>query len=389
MSRVELAQIRATSPTLAEAMRACSLRAGLSRASGSSRFVLGNPKAWLGTAYHEVLEKIVAGELGQETLDVAIERLWNQAITTQQQRADGHALNRRFGPPMTWPGFHVVRASVVLRAQDLSPEPASATVPAAKRASGAGLGGSRREQEFTAFDGKLVGRPDVVQAGEIIDYKSGTIMEHDEATLTDVVKAAYVRQLRIYGYLVKETLGWWPLRGLLLPIAGAGVEVALEPSDCAQEATEAVALLDAYNRKVRTGAASEELASPSPQSCRWCPYKLLCAAFWKAASPEWSEQVDGPAVEGVVAEAPSAIHGGAARSIALDVRAGTEARGRAQIAPLNPAVHPAVLTLAAGDRVRLVGLRARPDGVLVPTQRTILARIGDLPAVNLQSGGAS
>ena len=30
----------------------------------------------------------------------------------------------------------------------------------------------------------------------------------------DVVKAAYVRQLRIYGYLVKENLGWWPKRGL-------------------------------------------------------------------------------------------------------------------------------------------------------------------------------
>src|SRR5262249_1710927 len=52
-----LPEIRATSPTLAETMRSCLMRAGLSRASGSSSFVLGNPKAWLGTAYHEVLEK--------------------------------------------------------------------------------------------------------------------------------------------------------------------------------------------------------------------------------------------------------------------------------------------------------------------------------------------
>ena len=59
MPMLELPEIRATSPTLAETMRACLLRAGLSKASGSSNFVLGNPKAWLGTAYHEVLEKIV------------------------------------------------------------------------------------------------------------------------------------------------------------------------------------------------------------------------------------------------------------------------------------------------------------------------------------------
>lgn len=373
--------MRATSPTLAETMRACFLRAGLTKATGTSRFVLGNPKAWLGTAYHEVLEKIVEVDLGQETLDAAVERLWNQAIATQQQHADIHPLDRRFGSPTAWPGYHVARASVVLRAQELSAAPAAAAAPAAKQAARAGLGGSIREQEFTAFDGKLLGRPDVIRASEVVDYKSGAIVEYDEATQTDVVKAAHVRQLRIYGYLVKEMLGWWPLRGLLLPLAGAGVEVALEPSDCAREATEAVALLDAYNAKVRAGVAPEEFGSPSPQGCRWCPYKLLCPSFWQTASPAWSGQLDGAAVEGVLPEAPSVIHAGAARAVALDMEAGSEARLRAQIAPLNPAAHPAISTLAAGDRVRLVGLRARPDGVLVPSDRTVVFRVDDLPLV--------
>lgn len=387
MSTLDLPEIRATSPTLAETMRACLLRAGLSKATGSSKFVLGSPKAWLGTAYHEVLEKIVEVDLGQETFDAAVERLWNQAIATQQQRANGHALDRRFGSPTAWPGYHVARASVVLRAQELSVGTSPAVAPAAKQASGPGLGGSIREQEFTACGGKLLGRPDLIRAEEVVDYKSGAIVEYDETSQTDVVKAAYIRQLRIYGYLVKEKLGWWPLRGLLLPLAGAGVDVALEPSDCAREATEAVALLDAYNGKLRAGAAPEEFASPSPQGCRWCPYKLLCAAFWQAASPDWSGQLDGAAVEGVLVGAPTVIHAGAARAVALDIQTGSEVRRRAQIAPLNPAAHPIVATLAAGDRVRLVGLRARPDGVLAPTQRTVLARVVDLPTVALAAKG--
>jgi hypothetical protein len=253
--------------------------------------------------------------------------------------------------------------------------------PAAKQASGPGLGGSIREQEFIACGGKLLGRPDVIRASEVVDYKSGAIVEYDEAAQTDVVKTAYVRQLRIYGYLVKEKLGWWPLRGLLLPLAGAGIEIALDPLECAREATEAVALLDAYNGKVSAGAAPEEFASPSPQGCRWCPYKLLCPAFWQIALPEWSGQLDGAAVEGVLAEAPSAIHAGAARAVALDIQAGSEARRRAQIAPLNPAAHPGVITLAAGDRVRFVGLRARRDGVLVPGERTVMCRLDDVPIV--------
>ena len=55
----------------------------------------------------------------------------------------------------------------------------------------------------------------MIRPDEVIDYKSGAILEHDAAAETDVVKAAYVRQLRIYGYLVRQSLGWWPERGVL------------------------------------------------------------------------------------------------------------------------------------------------------------------------------
>jgi hypothetical protein len=381
VSTVQLPEIHATSPTLAETMRACLLRAGLSRAAGSSSFVLGNPKAWLGTAYHEVLEKIVEVDLGQETAGAAVERLWNKSIADQQRRADAHGLDRRFGSPPTWPGYHVARASVELRAQELCAGLPPTIVPGEQQASNAGRGGSVREQEFTGYGGKLLGRPDVIRPREVIDYKSGAIFEYDEATQTDLVKAAYVRQLRIYGYLVKENLGWWPLRGLLLPLAGAGVEVALDPSDCTREAAEAVALLDSYNGKVHAGVPLNDFASPSPLGCRWCAYKLLCPAFWQASSPDWSGQLDGAAVEGPLAGAPTVIHAGAARAITVNIKAGSEARHRAQIAPLNPGAHPVVTTLAAGERVRVVGLRTRRDGALIPSNRTVLFRSDDLPLV--------
>lgn len=384
MPTLELPEIRATSPTLAETMRACLLRAGLSKASGSSSFVLGSPKAWLGTAYHEVLEKIVEIDLSQESLDGAVERLWDLAIAAQQQRADAHVLDRRFGSPTTWPGYHVARASVLLRAGELSATPASAVAPATEEPR-TSLAPTIREQEFTAFGGRLLGRPDVIRASEVVDYKSGAIVEHDAATQTNVVKVAYVRQLRIYGYLIKQKLGWWPKRGVLLPLGGAGVEVELEPSECEREASDAVALLDVYNGKVRSGSAPKEFTSPSPESCRWCAYKLVCPVFWQAASPDWSGQLDGAAVEGPLVGAPTMIHAGAARAIAVDVQAGTEARRQAQIAPLNTSGHPVIATLVQGERVRLVALRQRTDGMLVPGQRTVLCRVSDLPSVTTKS----
>lgn len=380
---LSLPLISATSPTLAETMRLCHLRAGISRAAGSSAFVVGNPKAWLGTAYHEVLENISGVNSSNENIDGAIEILWTQAVARQHQRAKLHALDQRFGLPPSWPGYYVVRASVFLRAREL-------VAPADIRSSHIGTSkgftredASIREQKFTAFNGRLVGKPDVIRTSEIIDYKSGSIIEFDEITQADVVKAAYIRQLRIYGFLVKEALGWWPQRGLLLPSAGAGVEVGLQPDDCAREATEAVAILDEYNARLGSSEAPDELAMPSPSNCKWCPFKLVCIPFWKAATAMWSGQLDGAAVEGVLDEQPRAIQAGAAFAVSLQAQAGSETLGQKQIAPLSPNVHPNVPTLTAGDQVRFVGLRVRPDGTLVPTQRTVVARISDLPKVAL------
>jgi hypothetical protein len=247
-----------------------------------------------------------------------------------------------------------------------------------------------RQREF-ALTESLDKSPDVIRTRErdIIDYKSGPIFELDETSQAEVVKAAYARQLRTYGYLVKETLGWWPKRGTLLPSVGAGADIALDPSDCTRDATEAVELLNAYNTKLRESRSSAEIASPSPGACKWCPFKILCPAFWKAASSGWSGMLDGAAIEGILVEPPRAIQAGAAAAVSLQLDAGTETLRLQQLAPLNPQMHPIVSSLSCGDRIRFVGLRVRPDSVLVPTERTVLVRVNDLPDVALPGSGSN
>lgn len=384
MERLELSRIPAVSPTLAETMRVCQLRAGLSRIPSSYTFVLGNPKAWLGTAYHEVLDRIADIDFSIESFESAAEGLWDHAVSAQYERTLLHPLDRRFGLPATWPGYYMVKASAILRARELAGSAQDGGSLPRVEPDSTQRQAFIREQTFRAFDGRLVGRPDLIRAREIVDYKSGAITEQDEATQTDVVKASYLRQLRIYGFLVKEALGYWPERGILLPVAGAGVEIALDPSECTREATEAVAVLDGYNAQLTRAAAPSDLASPSADNCKWCPFKLLCNPFWEATTAAWSEQLDGAAVEGVLDEPPMAIHSGAAVAVSLDIQTGSEGPRRARLAPLHPSVQLAT-TIAAGDRVRLVGLRTRPDGSLVPSSRTILARVDDLPTIGLET----
>ncbi len=91
-------------------------------------------------------------------------------------------------------------------------------------------------------------------------------------------------------------------------------------------------------------------------------------------------------MEGPIAGPPIVIHVGAARAITVDAQAGSEGLRRAQVASLSTTAHPAVTTPLARERVRLVGLRSRPDGMLMPTQRTVLTRVVDLSRVAAAMG---
>jgi hypothetical protein len=364
---------------MAEVMRVCQLRAALSRAQGTSHFVLGSPKAWLGTAYHAVLEHIVSGRAAGENVEQAIDRLWNEAIAIQQTRASSHPLDRRFGSAENWPAYYLVRASTGLRARELVASFDSHAQHSHYSTSAESLP-EYREREFTAFGGKLFGRPDLVRNHEIVDYKSGSITEFAEDAQEEVVRAAYVRQLRIYGYLVRENLGTLPRRGLLVPFAGPPVEVGLEQRDCEREAAQAVAVLDSFNADMSKLNVSR-LASPSPESCKWCPFKGICPAFWQNISGNWSGYLGGEAVEGRVATDPARIHDGSAIAVSVAVERGTKVDGVVQIAPLSLQTHAAACSLRKGDNVRVTGLGKRADGSVAPTQRTVVARTADLPSL--------
>lgn len=371
---LQLRTIEAVSPTLAEVLRLCKLRAGLSRAANADKYVLGNPKAWLGTAYHAVLEAVWSAPL--DGLEARLRRLWEAAIQREYERARTHHLDKRFGPPESWPGYYVAAAMALIRAKEL------AGVSARAEFSGKVIrpGDELREKKFSAANGKIAGRPDMVRSGEVVDFKSGDIFE-DESQ--EQIKQSYVRQLRIYGLLVRESLGWWPRRGVLLPMIGSSVAVDLEPHACEKEAAGAVQLLEDYNAAIAGDRDPVGLASPSARTCRWCPFKLVCQPFWRSVSPSWSGQLDGAVVEGTADKAPCSIHGGTAMVLSVNAHAGSESPGQFQIAPLAPATHPAITMLRTGEQVRLIGLRLRPDSTLVPTQRTVIARVADLPAITV------
>ena len=92
---LSLPLIPTTSPSLADAMRGCMLRAGLSRCAQLQPFVLANPKAWLGTAYHKVMEQLPAILSAAGDPLAAANAIWNAEVSRLERQAANHPLNSR------------------------------------------------------------------------------------------------------------------------------------------------------------------------------------------------------------------------------------------------------------------------------------------------------
>jgi len=235
------------------------------------------------------------------------------------------------------------------------------------------------EKTFSGADGRIVGRPDIVRPHEIVDFKSGEIFADGDQ---EQIKGSYVRQLRIYGFLVRETLGWWPRRGVLLPMIGSPVEVDLEAGACEKEVADALRLLGEYNAAIGCGHGPADLASPSAATCRWCPFQLYCPAFWSHVRPEWCDDLLAGALGGVAEEEASWIHNGLALSVSVLVERGTvPAKSKISLFPLDALVYPDVPLVKPADRVRVTGLFRRSDGSLVPLKRTMIGLERNLPQI--------
>src|SRR5258708_17779285 len=99
-----LKEISRTSPTLWSHMRLCRLRSALAFAPEAERWVLHDPREWLGIAFHRVMATIRPGATPSDA-----EAVWNTAIGQAALAASLHPLDSRFTDPERWPSYFLVR----------------------------------------------------------------------------------------------------------------------------------------------------------------------------------------------------------------------------------------------------------------------------------------
>lgn len=375
---IELQPIPSVSPSLAEIFRNCPLQAAFSRIPELNKFVLGNPKAWLGIAYHEVMEKLWTPSKMGLAEDKLVEHLWSNSIQALKQKELDHPLNWRFSEHEKWPGYYLTRACVQIRAQQLLAEMPHVLPSIEKSTVKSNIG---REQYLTAMNGKLVGKPDIITGNEIRDYKSGKIsVETDDGT---IVKEEYIRQLYLYGHLVHVTIGKCPEIAKLLPMQGENIEIHLDPSVCAAEAAKAISLLDSYNSRLANANDVLDIAAPSPKACRWCQFKLVCPAFWEIAEDDWLEEIANGAIRGMLYKSLEFIHDDKAIAVPLNSYNGTISTSPITVVPIDRNIHANISDCKIGDGIRIINLGIRQDRRPYPTIYTVCLREDHCPSFKM------
>jgi hypothetical protein len=353
-------------------MRLCGLRSLLSANASARLWVLHDPRAWLGSIFHRLMRAAAMPGAAQP-----LDAVWKQAVDEFAGRAAQHPLDTRFSTPEKWPSYFIVKQ----RALALASERAR-TIPAAANVQRAGPSEpSQRgpERLFEARGGKLVGRPDYYSGSAITEYKSS--LPNPAWSMAPAILEGFRRQLRLYAAIIGESTGRFPSSSRIVAASGEVLGVPIEKAVCTQEADAAVSAMEALNSLVSTAGPAKRLASVSPTNCWNCPFKLICEAFWQSPPQNAAEIPAMAALSGLFTSVRNGIDGDL-YSLELAVEASTHVLAPAQTIVLRKSIHGDV-SPNPGERYRIVDARAGADRRVRADISTVVARVGELPAVIL------
>ena len=349
-------------------MRLCGLRAVLAATPAADRWVLHDPRTWLGLAFHRLMETMRRGPADTESI-------WNAAIAEAVTAALNHPLDRRFAAPERWPSYFLVRqrAFALAAKLDAPRKPDGAEDRTAQERPGPARGPERR---FEARGGRLVGRPDYYDGHTLTEYKS-SLPDAAWAGASEITDS-FRRQLLLYAVIIADASGKWPGAGRIVAASGQTLEVKIDPAACNVEADTAVAALDALNAALNAGAPPADLAAPATSACSRCPFQIICPVFWLQLGDGRLAEFTDAAFEGILERLEPGPDGDL-YTVYLTAQSASQHLNREQAVVLRKSVHGELASLDTGTSCRLAGGRIRPDGRIGADFWTVVLAAASLP----------
>ncbi len=157
------------------------------------------------------------------------------------------------------------------------------------------------ERLMISPSGSIGGRMDLIlsnkNGAEIIDYKTGEVMDK-----TGSIKEEYKIQMKLYAALHHDIYSIWPKKLTLVSLSRRRHEVKFTPDECGKLLTDFKVKLEEVNRKILGGEPLGNLATPSPEACKFCLYRPDCQSYWmkKEDTEYWPKDVAGNVLEKTV-----------------------------------------------------------------------------------------
>ena len=368
-------------PTIWSHMRLCKLRGVFASKHAAEAWVLHDPRGWLGTAFHRVMQASARPGASADDAEMA----WRSSVADAAGAAAKHPLDFRFGPAERWPGYFLVRQRALASAAQVRARPRAQDRSGAKRNAAKAARGTERRIETR--DGRLAGRPDFFNGNTIVEYKS-SLPDHSWPRAREVLDG-YRRQLRLYAAILADVENRWPGNARLVAASGQVMEIRIDPEECKAEAEAALEALSDANSELLNGTPPETLARPNSVSCGRCPFQAVCPAFWK-----WIEK-DGMADQSVAAalkvESIDVAYEADLYTAHVTVLASSRPMEKNQVIVLRRSVHGDLSDSPKGTRWRIVSAAVRGDSRLRANISTVVHAEKSVPKLAvrlcLESGG--
>jgi RecB family exonuclease len=270
------APLTMVSPSRANDLLACPYRVAYQLDEAWRGLRRPNTAALLGTAVHSLLESAGRRIVSSDD-DVTIRRFaesrWDELMARATSTLADAWRPASTPPPEDWPGYQLLRAEVLSRFVRLHHRDFEVA---------SGAAAASVEKTLTDAETRLTGRPDRVEEGpdgtEVVDLK--TTRNQGEPTTQQL------RQLMIYAFLVQRNSGEWPVALSIEDTIGRRWSTVTDPDGVLALIRQVTEAREAFET-ARASGALEVTARPDPDTCRWCPSRLVCRPYWDKLETAW------------------------------------------------------------------------------------------------------
>ncbi len=278
-------------PTTAWSLDQCGARVGFAHDPATRGWARPTERSALGSAVHAVHEQAQRGEADASPLSPTdwVKHAWEQAVERESARLAAAWAPAVPPPPRLWPGHNLTRVRTVRHLAQLVNErrghpaqPVPAAPPAAPPDHAARVSLPAVEVWFRDPARGLAGKPDRVEMRDgrlrVVDLKSGSRQSEPSEQQRF--------QLLFYAGLCESEIGRQPDDLVIVDASGREQRVPFTPAEVHSTREKATTLLSDWSQALQGGSIIQ-LASPSEETCRWCPFRVVCSPFANAHTPEW------------------------------------------------------------------------------------------------------